>query len=208
MELAMAGRGAGSSPPGRPPGRVPTVGAVLQIINIVEAYIIDSLQFLQGLLHSHELLATVRAHRDRFLARLLTDLYLNHAASLLRDGAHVLNFILVSSHPRPFTRTPPPPPKTSAPPSFVRGTRPCEHARRQRPRAVIGCFMRMGCQAKCGIGFSARLWFCPAHQRSPLRVCAAHPSPRRTPAPGSGSLDPPAVHGHQCKSPAPAVLCP
>lgn len=68
---------------------------MLQIINIVEAYIIDSLQFLQGLLHSHELLATVRAHRDRFLARLLTDLYLHHAASLLRDGAHVLSFILV-----------------------------------------------------------------------------------------------------------------
>lgn len=72
---------------------------MLQIINIVEAYIIDSLQFLQGLLHSHELLATVRAHRDRFLARLLTDLYLSHAASLLRDGAHVLNFILVRPHP-------------------------------------------------------------------------------------------------------------
>eukprot|EP00892_Ulva_mutabilis_P001277 jgi/Ulvmu1/1114/UM106_0031.1 len=87
------------------PFAAPFSSALPAIIGIVESYVIDSLQFLQGLLHSHELLATVRAHRDRFLARLLTDLYLHHAASLLRDGAHVLNFILMAGDAASLART-------------------------------------------------------------------------------------------------------
>jgi hypothetical protein len=67
----------------------------MQVISTIEGYVIDSLQYLQGLMPSYDLLANMREQRDRFLTRLLVDLYLIHAQNLLRDGAHVQSFILV-----------------------------------------------------------------------------------------------------------------
>lgn len=67
----------------------------MQVISTIESYVVDSLQYLQGLMPSYDLLACMREQRDRFLTRLLVDLYLIHAQNLLRDGAHVQSFILV-----------------------------------------------------------------------------------------------------------------
>jgi hypothetical protein len=69
----------------------------MQVISTIEDYIMNSLQFLQGLMHAHELLANVREHRDRFIVRLLVDLYLNHAFNLFQEGAGAQDFILVRS---------------------------------------------------------------------------------------------------------------
>ena len=70
----------------------------MQVISTIETYVVDSLQYLQGLMPSYDLLACMREQRDRFLTRLLVDLYLVHAQNLLRDGAHVRSFILVRAH--------------------------------------------------------------------------------------------------------------
>jgi hypothetical protein len=59
----------------------------LQIIQAIESYIVASLQFLQGLLHSYELLATMREHRDRFISNLLVDLVVSHASKLAHERA-------------------------------------------------------------------------------------------------------------------------
>lgn len=67
----------------------------MQVISTIETYVVDSLQYLQGLMPSYDLLATMREQRDRFLTRLLVELYLIHAQNLLRNGAHVQSFILV-----------------------------------------------------------------------------------------------------------------
>jgi hypothetical protein len=66
----------------------------MQIIQAVESYIVASLQFLQGLLHSYELLATMREHRDRFIANLLVDLAISHASKLAHESA-LTSLILV-----------------------------------------------------------------------------------------------------------------
>lgn len=67
----------------------------MQVISTIESYVVDSLQYLQGLMPSYDLLACMREQRDRFMTRLLVDLYLIHAQNLLRDGSHVQSFILV-----------------------------------------------------------------------------------------------------------------
>jgi hypothetical protein len=57
------------------------------MIQSIESYIVASLQFLQGLLHSYELLATMREHRDRFVSNLLVDLVVSHASKLAHESA-------------------------------------------------------------------------------------------------------------------------
>ena len=53
--------------------------AWLQVVQAIESYITASLQFLQGLLQSFELLATLREHRDRFIAGVLPVFCIKHS---------------------------------------------------------------------------------------------------------------------------------
>lgn len=57
------------------------------MIQSIESYIVASLQFLQGLLHSYELLTTMREHRDRFISNLLVDLVVSHASKLAHESS-------------------------------------------------------------------------------------------------------------------------
>ena len=72
----------------------------MQVVQAIESYIVASLQFCQGVLHSYELLATMREQRDRFIANLLVDLMASHASKLAHE-ADLKSLVLVRrQHPR------------------------------------------------------------------------------------------------------------
>jgi hypothetical protein len=77
------------------PFKAPFSSALPSIVQAIESYIVASLQFCQGLLHSYELLATMRDQRDRFISNLLVDLMASHASKLAHE-AELQTLILMS----------------------------------------------------------------------------------------------------------------
>jgi hypothetical protein len=75
-----------AAPPPKPPFKAPFSSALPSIVQAIESYIVASLQFCQGLLHSYELLAAMREQRDRFISNLLVDLMASHASKLAHES--------------------------------------------------------------------------------------------------------------------------